>query len=149
MKKLIVLAFMSMLTVNSFANEIQSKAVESVDENTRLCELFKDKVTKYEAGMRNDGLAEATLDSYKERMNKFCNTTKPQPKKAEVSSDTRAKQVAAKITNTGEDARLCKVFASKVEIYEASMRKDDLAEATLVSYKDRMSKFCGTSTVKS
>lgn len=149
MKKLIVLAFMSILTVNSVANEIQSKAVESADENTRLCQLFKDKVAKYEASMRNDGLAEATLVSYKERMDKFCNTSKPQPKKAEVSSDTAVKQVAVKITKTAEDARLCKVFTSKVEIYESSMRKDDLAEATLVSYKDRMSKFCGTSTVKS
>ena len=149
MKKLIVLAFMSILTVNSVANEIQSKAVESADENTRLCQLFKDKVTKYEASMRNDGLAEATLVSYKERMDKFCNTSKSQPKKAEVTSATAVKQIATKITKTGEDARLCKVFTSKVEIYESSMRKDDLAEATLVSYKDRMSRFCGASTVKS
>lgn len=48
-----------------------------------------------------------------------------------------------------ENARLCEVFKSKVEEYKSTMRKDDLAEATLISYEKRMSSYCKSSNKKS
>ena len=48
-----------------------------------------------------------------------------------------------------ENARLCKMFTEKVENYESTMRNDELAAATLESYKKRMSTFCSTASVKS
>ena len=50
---------------------------------------------------------------------------------------------------SNENARLCKMFTEKVENYESTMRNDELAAATLESYKQRMSTFCGKSSVKS
>ena len=54
-----------------------------------------------------------------------------------------------KAVESNENARLCKMFTEKVENYESIMRNDELAAATLESYKKRMSTFCSTSSVKS
>lgn len=75
MKKLILLALVSTLAMSGFINETDNNAVEAAKENARLCEIFKDKVQTYESTMRNDGLAEATLASYKKRMSTFCAAT--------------------------------------------------------------------------
>ena len=75
MKKLIVLALMSTFAMSSFTNEAETKAVESGNENARLCKMFTEKVENYESTMRNDELAAATLESYKKRMSTFCSTS--------------------------------------------------------------------------
>ena len=54
-----------------------------------------------------------------------------------------------KAVESNENTRLCKMFTEKVENYESTMRNDELAAATLESYKKRMSTFCSTSSVKS
>ncbi len=54
-----------------------------------------------------------------------------------------------KAVELNENARLCKMFTEKVESYESTMRNDELAAATLESYKKRMSTFCSKSSVKS
>lgn len=41
-----------------------------------------------------------------------------------------------------EDKRLCKLFTDKAEKYRANMRNDDLAAATLESYKKRAEIYC-------
>jgi hypothetical protein len=133
MKKLILLAVISVLAINSSANE-----------NTRLCKVFTDKVETYKANMRNDELAKTTLISYKERMYQYCDASKAETKKVEVPA-----VAAVKTETTSEDARLCKVFSSKADAYEATMRNDELARATLVSYKERRNQFCDASAVKS
>ncbi len=74
MKKLIVLALMSTFAMSGFTNETELKAVES-NENARLCKMFTEKVENYQSTMRNDELADATLESYKKRMSTFCSTS--------------------------------------------------------------------------
>ncbi|UFH60155.1 hypothetical protein [Sulfurovum mangrovi] len=41
-----------------------------------------------------------------------------------------------------EDQRLCKLFREKAEVYRQNMRSDDLAFATLESYKKRAEIYC-------
>ncbi|MDM5271855.1 hypothetical protein PGH07_06670 [Sulfurovum sp. zt1-1] len=41
-----------------------------------------------------------------------------------------------------EDQRLCKLFTDKVKIYQENMRSDELAAATLDSYKKRAEIYC-------
>lgn len=41
-----------------------------------------------------------------------------------------------------EDQRLCKLFTDKAEKYRENMRNDDLAVATLESYKKRAEIYC-------
>ena len=41
-------------------------------ENDRLCKIFTKKVADYEKDNRGDALANRTLDSYKERKDKYC-----------------------------------------------------------------------------
>jgi hypothetical protein len=72
MKKFILLALISTLAMSDFfTNEAEMKTAES-NENARLCEMFRAKVEDYQATMRNDELAAATLESYKQRMSTFC-----------------------------------------------------------------------------
>jgi hypothetical protein len=108
--------------------------------------------------MRNDSLAEATLVSYKQRKSAFCDASAVKAVKevktiAVVEAEQQKVAVVKpenKIVGTSkENARLCNVFTQKVKRYESNMRDDSLAEATLASYKKRMSSFCDTSSTRS
>ncbi|MEY3090240.1 MAG: hypothetical protein RL113_556 [Pseudomonadota bacterium] len=72
MKKFILLTLIGTYAMSGFTNEAEIKAVEEANENARLCKLFTEKVKTYESTMREDALAEATLDSYKIRAARFC-----------------------------------------------------------------------------
>jgi|GEM_PF-822862 len=149
MKKLILLALMSAYTMSGFANEAEMKAIETAKENDRLCKIFIKKVDTYESTMRNDGLAEATLVSYKQRKDAFCNASTVKADVSEMKTIAEVEPKVKKLALTKENARLCNVFTKKVETYESTMRDDSLAEATLVSYKQRMFAYCDASSVKS
>lgn len=146
MKKLILLALMSTFALSSFTNEAEIKAIETAKENNRLCKIFTNKAETYKLTMRNDSLAEATLVSYEDRMDRYC---------AAPAVKTKVKTIAEVIeeiktaSNAKEDARLCNIFSQKAERYEATMRTDDLAKATLISYKARISSYCRASSLKS
>ena len=146
MKKIILLALMSTFAISGFINEAEIKAKETAKENNRLCKIFTNKVDTYKATMRNDGLAEATLVSYEKRMDLYCAAPAV---KAEVKTIAEVTGEVKTVLSLKENARLCNIFSNKVETYEATMRNDDLAKATLISYKERMSSYCGTSSVKS
>ncbi len=158
MKKLILLALMSAYAMSGSVNEAEIKAIETAKENERLCKIFTTKAETYEATMRNDSLAEATLVSYKQRKSAFCDASAVEAVK-EVKTiaavEAEQKKVAAvkpekRIVETAkENARLCNVFTKKVKRYESTMRNDSLAEATLVSYKQRKSAYCDASSVRS
>ena len=152
MKKLILLALVSTFAMSGFINETDNKAVETAKENASLCEIFKVKVQTYESTMRNDGLAEATLISYKKRMSSYCDaaSVKSDEVKVETVKAVKTAKVEIKTPDSAEEnARLCNVFTDKVQTYESTMRNDGLAEATLASYKKRMSTFCAATSVRS
>ncbi len=62
---------MSTFAMSGFINDTERKVAES-NENARLCKMFTEKVENYKSTMRNDELAEATLESYKQRMSTYC-----------------------------------------------------------------------------
>lgn len=63
--------------------KLKDKDQKAHNEEIRLCKIFKDKVNLYVKTMRNDALAEATLDSYAKRANNFCqNVTDKELKEA-------------------------------------------------------------------
>jgi len=149
MKKLILLALMSVYAMSGLINEAEIKAIETAKENDRLCQIFIKKVDTYESTMRNDGLAEATLVSYKQRKDAFCNASTVKADVSEVKTIAEVEPKSKVLASRKENARLCNVFTKKVKTYESTMRDDSLAEATLVSYKQRMSAYCDTSSIKS
>lgn len=148
MKKLILLAIMSTFAMSELTNEAEIKALETAKENERLCKIFTNKVTKYKTNMRNDELAKATLISYETRMDSFC--ASPVVKiKVKVKTIAEITREINTVANSKENARLCNIFSKKAERYKATMRNDDLAKATLISYKERISSYCDTSSVRS
>ena len=149
MKKLILIALMSAYTMSGFANDAEIKAIETAKENDRLCKIFIKKVDRYESTMRDDSLAEATLVSYKQRKDAFCNASKAKVDVSEIKTIAQVEPKIKKLASRKENARLCNIFTKKVERYESTMRDDSLAKATLVSYKQRKSAYCNTTSVKS
>ena len=149
MKKLILLALMSVYAMSGFTNEAEIKAIETAKENDRLCTIFTKKVETYESTMRDDSLAEATLVSYKKRKDTFCDAFAVKSNVVEVKTILEVEPKIKALASTKENARLCNVFTKKVKRYESTMRNDSLAEATLVSYKQRMTAFCNASVTKS
>lgn len=146
MKKLILLAIISTFAMSDLTNEAEKTALETAKENERLCKIFTNKVTKYKTNMRNDELAKATLISYEKRMDSFCASSAVQIKVKTIAEITEEINTVA---TSKENARLCNIFSEKAERYESTMRNDDLAKATLISYKKRISSYCDTSSVKS
>ena len=149
MKKLILLALMSAYAMSGFTNEAEMKAIETAKENDRLCKIFTKKVDAYESTMRNDALAEATLVSYKQRKSAFCDASAVKSDVSEIKTIAEVEPEIKALTSRKANARLCNVFTKKVKTYESTMRDDSLAEATLVSYKKRMSAYCNTSSLRS
>ena len=146
MKKLILLTIMTTFAMSGFINEADTYAQNKAKENDRLCKIFTTKVEKYKSTMRNDGLADATLDSYEKRMNVYCASTDV---KSKVKTIEEVQKEVAVTSGLKADSRLCNVFTKKVKKYESSMRNDELAKATLDSYKKRQASFCASDAKKS
>jgi hypothetical protein len=47
-------------------------AQETSKKDPRLCKIFQDKIVAYEKQMRDDGYAQTTLQSYKDRAKIYC-----------------------------------------------------------------------------
>jgi len=82
MKKVLLLAIWSSLLFgenmmggwNSGEDSEEAKAHKV--EQARLCTLYTDKIVKYKATMRDDGLAQATLNNYVRLQTKYCEEAK-------------------------------------------------------------------------
>ena len=86
---------LSKLTLKSYKNKsnifcatkmkLREKDQKAHQEEIRLCKVFRDKVNLYIKTMREDALAEATLDSYAKRANHFCRNVSEEEVKEEAS----------------------------------------------------------------
>jgi len=143
MQKIILLTVVLGLSASAGFFNNTEEAKKDKAEKTRLCKLFTAKTIKYEASMRDDRLAKITLDSYKKRTSIFCAEDEP----IKVKVETKQLTVTKKIFQ--EDARLCKIFKSKITDYKKEMRDDALATTTLASYERRASIFCSSKPLES
>jgi len=84
MKKLIVFVIVSTFAVSGFFNDAESKLQDEKEkkaEAQRLCKIYTEKVKKYKETMRDDELAQVTLENYIKIEKKYCN---PQVSKAKI-----------------------------------------------------------------
>jgi len=113
---------------------LEKKEEGVLQEDERLCQIFNQgpslcrKFDKKIAHDSNSTASKITLQSYTKRANVFCSPTPLDQKDEKVYK---------------EQNRLCKVFNDKIIAYQKNMRDDDLAKATLKSYKKRAAYFCG------
>jgi len=77
MKKIVLLALLSSFVLgegmsgwNNYANEEAMKAKKA--EQARMCELYTKKIEAYKETMRDDGLAQATLNNYIRLESTYC-----------------------------------------------------------------------------
>lgn len=72
MKHIILFMLVTFFTYAGFFNDSDEVDKANYIENERLCTLFKKKVEVYKKNMRDDVLAKASLESYKQRAELFC-----------------------------------------------------------------------------
>jgi len=77
MRKVLLLAIMSSFIMgndmsgwNNSEDEAAVKAQQ--EEQARMCTLYTDKIKKYKETMRDDELAQATLNNYVRFQEKYC-----------------------------------------------------------------------------
>jgi len=108
-------------------------------EDKKLCKVFKQgpilckKFDKNVKSLEHDTLSKETIKSFEKRAKVFC-SSKPLHKK-----DLEVYQ---------ENQRLCNLFNDKILAYSKKIRNDELAYATLESYKKRASYFCARTEPK-
>jgi len=69
MKKVLLVAIMSSYAMSGFFNDTQ---LQEKMEEKRLCKIFIKKAHAYMNNMRDDTLAQVTLESYKNKVVKYC-----------------------------------------------------------------------------
>jgi len=143
-----IIGVLLLLTLSSsadFFNSREKAEKKYEEERAYYCTVFTQKVLDYEKNMREDELAQITLDSYKKRQHIFC--SKEEPKKV-AKTEVKVKEEPKYVKNILlEDERLCKMFQAKLERYKKHMRNDELAYMTLASYKKRTEIFCSQETL--
>lgn len=70
---LAILLIVSTMQAGFFKEDESEKSIKAKQENQRLCKLFTDKAETYKKRMREDELAQKTLESYEKRANIYCN----------------------------------------------------------------------------
>lgn len=108
---------------------LEKKEKDVREEDVRLCKIFQQGplICKKLYKDTNDSLYKETLKSFKKREKIFCSSAPLKKKDLEVHK---------------EHNRLCKIYSDKLIAYEDHMRNDELAYATLKSYKKRAIYFC-------
>jgi len=139
MKKLILLALTSVFAMSGDLTTFKSVNTES--ENKRLCKVFIEKAHSYKETMRSDELAQATLDSYKDKVVTHCGAVSAKQPMNPFAAKFVLKNVEAKIHNV----ELCKTSIKAANKYKDMKNKD---EATLDSYKNDVVANCGTISAK-
>ena len=140
---ILLLALVSTYAMSGFSSgtTMQSTAVENEDK--RLCKAYIAKAHNYKETMRSDKLAQATFDSYKDRVVSHCGAVNKKAQnmpyfvfdtKVEVKSDTKA---------------LCKSSIKKANNYKTIMTDDQASNERLDSYKKNVVSNCGTLMAKS
>lgn len=74
-----MLALISTFLMGGFMKEDKSDKAQKA-EAERLCKIYTEKIKEYRASMRDDELAQATLDNYIRIRDKNCAEAKSQSK---------------------------------------------------------------------
>ncbi len=133
MKKLLLLALMSTFAMSGFPT---SSTFNAQEQDLRLCKVFIKKAHNYQDTMGNSELAQATLESYKERVVSYCST--------DVAS-AKIRSIFAQ----GDNKVLCKTSIRDAHAYQASMSNSEADKATLDAHKEKVVAHCGTLVAKS
>jgi hypothetical protein len=136
MKNILLLALMSTFAMSNFNASSTVQGFNAQEQDLRLCKVFIKKAHKYQETMGNSEFAQATLESYKERVVSYCST--------EVAS-AKIRSILA----TGDNKVLCKTSIRDAHAYQASMGNSEADKAALNTYKEKVVAHCGKLVAKS
>lgn len=144
MKKIILLiTLVSTYAMSGFTSGTVMKSISTENEDKRLCKVYIQKAHSYKETMRSDKFAQATFDSYKDRVVSHCGAVN---KKAQNMPyfvfDTEIK------VKTDMKA-LCKTSIQKAHNYKNIQTDDKLSKARFDSYKKDVVANCGPLMSKS
>jgi len=144
MKKIILLiTLVSTYAMSGFSSGTTMKSISTENEDKRLCKAYIAKAHSYKETMRSDKLAQATFDSYKNRVVSHCGAVNKKSQnmpyfvfdtEMNVKSDQKA---------------LCKSSIEKAHNYKSIETEDKLSKSRLESYKKNVIANCGPLMSKS
>ena len=74
MKKLVLLVLVSSFVMSGWTQDDKENEKAEKAEAQRLCKVYKIKVKHYKETMRDDEMAQATLNNYIRLQTKYCNS---------------------------------------------------------------------------
>ena len=143
MKKIILLiTLLTTYVMSGFTSGTMMKSISTENEDKRLCKVYIKKAHNYKETMRSDKLAEATLNSYKNRVVSHCGAVnKKSQNMPYFVFDTELKVI-------GDKKALCKSSIKKAHNYKSIETEDKLSKSRLDSYKKNVIANCGTLMTK-
>ncbi len=138
MKKIILLiTLVSTYLMSGFTSgtTIQSNSTENEDK--RLCKVYIKKAHTYKETMRSDEYAQATLNSYKDRVVSHCGALNE--KSQNMPYFVFDREIKVKI----DGKELCKTSIKKAKNYKMIATDDKRSKARLDSYKKDVVASCG------
>lgn len=147
MYKILTLLMISIIMLHADFFQSAEKAEQKYqEEQAYFCEVYTKKAIDYEKTMREDELAQITLNSYKKRAKIFC--SKEEAEKVPKIQDKVVEKPQYVKDISQEDERLCGIFLTKMTNYKKNMREDEPASTTLESYQKRAEIFCSKETLE-
>ena len=122
--------------MSGFSSGTSMKSFTTVQDDKRLCKVFIKKAHNYKETMNDSKFAQATLDSYKERVVSYCST---------VASSTRMRT----LLENGDNKVLCKTSIRDAHNYKATMNNSKADKEILDAHKAKVVAHCGALIAKS
>jgi len=140
---ILLLALMSTYAMSGFTSGTMLKNTSTENEDKKLCKVYIQKAHSYKETMRSDKFAQATLDSYKNRVVSHCGAVnKKSQNMPYFVFDTEIKIKSAK-------KELCKTSIQKAHNYTSIQTDDKVSQARLNAYKKNVIANCGPLMSKS
>lgn len=140
---LLLITLLSTIAMSGFSSGTTMKSNSTENEDKRLCKVYIKKAHKYKETMRSDEFAQATFNSYKDRIVSHCGAVN---KKAQ-NMPYFVFDTEIKIKSDGKE--LCKASIEKAKNYKTIATEDKTSKARLDSYKKDVVASCGPLMSKS
>ena len=117
MKKIILLiTLVSTYAMSGFSSGTMMKSISTENEDKRLCKVYIQKAHSYKETMRSDKFAQATFDSYKDRVVSHCSAVNKQAQNMPYfvfDTEIKVKTDSMQNKNTGINKQIIKTQHTK------------------------------------
>lgn len=135
---ILLLALVSTYAMSGFTTGTTLNSVSTENEDKRLCKAYIAKAQDYKETMRSDKLAQATFDSYKNKVVTYCGAVNQ--KSHEMPYFVFENDIDVK----SDHKELCKASIKSANNYQQIMTEDQVSKERMDAYKKSVVANCGS-----